>query len=278
MTEKIIELIISDIKTQFKNEHNLDSLSLVGSFANPNKKLEDSNDLDFVIIFDKLTSKNLMNLKSFAKKIRDKYSSKEIDINYTFKIGPIKISSKKSKSILIHFLVYSKYSFLNYESKTVRYSFQFYPTIIGKSINEINGFPEGVNIDLFNDIDGIPARRSWITSGKIKYIETVPSGVKITETRLKKDTYLEVVFYSILWLANDMLRLRKEYYQDIDLEMCKSFKKRFSMVSRGIPLKFYSYKHALRKKGLFTGAEINKIKEEALVFLNECEFYLRDKI
>lgn len=272
----ITKKIIKDCIKNLNNEKDLISLTLVGSFSNPNKKLESSNDLDFVLIYDRISNKDLIKLKKLAKKIKNNYSSNEIEINYTFKIGPIKIVSKKPKSILIHFLVYSKDSFNKYESITVRYSFQYYPPLLGKSIKEINNFSDGVHIDLFNNIDGIPARRSWIINKKIEYIEPLPDGVKISQVKLKNSLYLEVIFYSVLWLANDMLRLKGEYFPDIDLEICKKFKEIFNITLNDFPEKIFYYKRKLRNDKYFDKRNTENIKNLALEFLSQCEDYIKN--
>ena len=98
----IIKSIVRDLSADL-NQKELLSFSLVGSFSDPNKAIEYSNDLDFVLVYDKINPALLSQLKSSAERIRAKYSSDSLKVDYTFKIGPIKLP-EHSKNILIHFL------------------------------------------------------------------------------------------------------------------------------------------------------------------------------
>ena len=275
---KIVNLIVSDIVNEVKADKNLSSLSLVGSFSNPDKELESSNDLDFVFIYEKLGKESLDSLKKLAVDLRKKYSSEKVEINYTFKIGPIKLSSNKLQSILIHFLVYSKENYFKYESVLTRYSFQHYPQLLGLPLKEVNNFKSVVDIDLFNDIDGIPAIKKWIHEGAIPYIEPTFKGVKISNIKLKNEVYLEVIFYSILWLSNNLLRVFGEFHPDIDSDMCMKFKQKIPIKLNNFPLQVYKYKKLIRNNKTLSDENIEDLKKNALRFVEECESYLRDKL
>jgi hypothetical protein len=208
-----------------------------------------------VFIYNQLNKQILQKLKKIAKTLKKKYSSDDLEVNYTFKVGPIKIPSKKPKTLLIHFLVYSKEDYFKYESILTRYSFQHYPPLLGQPLKEINNFKSVVNIDIFNEIDGIPAIKSWINNKKVPYLEPTDKGFKIAELKLSNGLYLEIIFYSVLWLANNILRVFGEYYPDIDKNMCSRFSQKFPIKMREFPLEIYSFKQKIRNNAEITGKE-----------------------
>ena len=273
--DKTIKLIIDEIVNNSRTDKSLLSLSLAGSFTSPDKKLESSNDLDFVFIYEELTPKILDNIKHLAANIKKKYSSDKINIDHTLRIGPIKMPLEKPQNILIHFLVYSRDAYFKYESVLTRYSFQHYPPLLGWPLKEINNFKEVIDLDLFNEIDGIPAMKYWIKKKKVHYVEPTKEGYKITESKLENEAYLEVIFYSVLWLANNMLRTFDSYHPNIDKAMCDDFNIKIPIKSHEFPLKAYNYKNKLRKKEAISDKETEEIRIGSLKFITECESYLR---
>src|SRR3989338_2877054 len=182
------------------------SLNIVGSFSDPKKPLAVFNDLDIVIICKNFSSVFKRNLEEIITQLKNDYSSDSIGITHTFKIGPIKIPSKKSRTIMLHFLIYTKNGYKIYESPLTRFSFQHYKPLFGKSLKKINKVSSISINDLFNEIDGIPAIKQWITKKEAFYIDPSSGKVKIVKIKLKGKLYLEVIFYSILTLSSNMLR------------------------------------------------------------------------
>lgn len=275
MANKTISSIIKELSKIFKEEENLLSLSLVGSFSDPSKKIENFNDLDFVFIYEKITKENLERLRKIANYFKSRYTTKNIGVTYTFSIGPIKITSKKPKTIMIHFLVYSMEGYLKYESNLTRYSFQYYKPIIGQSLKKINHIPQIKVGDLFNNIDGIPAMKYWINKREAICIQPTIKGVKLIKVSLNKEKYLEIIFYSVLNLANNTLRLGK-HYSKIDKKMCHIFKNEVPIKLNYFPEEIYSLKAKLRKKEAFSNKDIKLIKLKSLKFISECESFLKN--
>jgi hypothetical protein len=272
-----INSIIQSISGAVNRQKSLLSLSLVGSFFNSAKELEFSNDLDLVLVYDELSQKVFSELKTLAEQIKNKYSSDNLKIGYTFKIGPVK-SFEKSRNLLIHFLVYSKKSYLKYSSRLTRYSFQHYPALLGCSLSEISRSNSVSTRDLFNKIDGIPALKSRISNKSVLYIEPVNNGFKIAKEKLTDESHLEIVFHSTLWLANNILRVFKEYYSDVSLDMCERFNEKIPINMRDFPLRAYEYKQKMHNNAKITGKDAAKIKADAMRFVSECESYLRNNL
>ena len=272
-----VNSIVQSLIGVVSHQKELFSLSLVGSFFNSAKELEFSNDLDVVLVYDDLSQKVLSELKTAAEYLKNKYSSDDLKIEYTFKIGPVK-SFEKSRNILIHFLVYSKESYLKYSSKLTRYSFQHYPALLGCSLSEISNSNSISIEDLFNKIDGIPSLKNRISNKNILYIEPVNKGFKITREKLTEEDHLEIVFHSVLWLANNILRVFREYYSDVSLDMCKRFNEKIPINMRDFPLRVYEFKQKIRNNTKITRREADKIKSDAIRFVSECENYLRENL
>ena len=271
---KIIKRIIEELKSDFSSEKNILSLTLVGSFSNQNKPLEKFNDLDLVVICNELTAPFLSNLKKIMGRLEKDYSSDKIGITHSFKIGPIKVPSKKKQTIMFHFLIYTKEGYKKYESTLTRFSFRHHKPILGAPLSKINPVSSVLVKDLFNKIDGIPAMKSWIIKKEIFYLEPTINGMNVIKNNLEGKLYPEVIIYSVLRLASNMLRTRK-IYAETDLKMCKLFEKKFSITSNKLPFEFYLYKKRLRKNGFFDKSDINKIKEKSLNFIKECENVLK---
>ena len=271
--KKIIDRILEEIIENFKEYENLISLTLVGSFANPDKKLENFNDVDLVFILKKITEKDIKKLKKLGKDLKKKYSNTQIGITYTLKIGPIKILSKKPKTIMLHFLVYSKKEYTKYESALTRFSFQHYKPLIGKSLKETNRIKQIKKKDLFNEIDGIPTMRKWIKTRIAEYIEPTEEGIKIKSIKLASKQYLEIICYSVLRLASNMVRLRRSYV-DIDKKMCEEFSKIYPIELKEFPKEILKLKRKIRKGEKLSTNKIKEIKNKALKFINQCEDFL----
>ncbi|MDO8508411.1 MAG: hypothetical protein Q7S27_01875 [Nanoarchaeota archaeon] len=276
MESKIIKEIIGEIKNSFRDEENLKSLTLVGSFYNINKKLEKFNDLDLVFIFSKITKNEINKLKSVASLINNKFSTENIGITNTLKIGPIKIPSKKKKTIMLHFLVYSKDGYKKYESTLTRFSFQHYKPLLGISLKNINHIKKVTKKDLFNGIDGIPAMNKWINKRKVEYLEPTEKRIKISSRIPSDKEYLEVIFYSILRLSSNILRLYNKE-DNLNKKMCKEFSNLIDINLNQLPLKTLILKEKLRKGKNFSKEEIKDIKSLSLTFIKECEEFLNSR-
>lgn len=272
--EKIIRDILNEIVETFRNDNNLLSLTPVGSFVNPDKKLEKFNDLDLVFIFKDLSAKEINNIKKIGKKLKNEFSDKNIEIVYTLKMGPIKFSSKKQKIILIHFIVLSQESYVNYIPPLVRFSFQHFPPIFGKSLKRINHIKNITKEDLFNDFIGIPAMRRWIKNKTVEYLEPKTDGIKMTHLKLDNKQYFEIIFYSILRLASNMVRL-KGMYVDIDRKMCKEFEKEYPITLKDFPERIIELKGKMRNDEKTSSEEIKELKLKSLKFINQCEAFLK---
>ncbi len=274
---KIAKEIVEKFKERFINYDNLISLTLIGSFSNLNKKLTKFNDLDLVFIFKKITKKDLNKLKDIAKEIKNKFSNKEIGLTHSFKIGPIKIPSGKKKTIMLHYLVYSKEGYLKYETNPTKFSFQNYKPLIGKSLKKIYSIKKIEREDLFNENDGIPAMKRWIKKRKAEYLEPTEKGIKISAKKPEDNLYLEIIFYSVLRLASNMLKL-KEKYLDTNKTMCKEFIRFYPIKLNEFPKEVLSLKQKLRNGKKFSKNEIKILRLKTLGFIKQCENLLkRDK-
>ncbi|MBI4154978.1 hypothetical protein HY498_02755 [Candidatus Woesearchaeota archaeon] len=270
----LIKKIVKDIKEELLADKSIISLTLVGSFSNPHKSLEKFNDLDLVIICNKLNKSLFDSLKQLINLLKNKYSSGKLGITSSSRIGPIKIKSAKEKTTMIHFLIYTLKGYKKYESTLTRFSFQHYKPLIGIPLLQISKVSSVSPMDLFNKIDGIPAMKHWIEKKEIFYLEPTSKGVKIIKGKLNKVLYLEVLFYSVLRLSSNMLRT-KNIYAETDLAMCKQFEKEFLIELNRLPYEIYNLKTQLRKGRIFEKNEIESVKKKSLEFIRECEDILK---
>lgn len=268
--EKIIQDIKNKIVLKLRNEPALLSLTLVGSFANPSKKIEAFNDLDFVIIIKELTSNFLGKIEKISEAIEKEFSRIDIGVTHTTKIGPVKIKSKKKTTIMLHFLIYPERYYEEYESPLTRFSFQSYPTLAGLALSKISKIDSIKKEHLFNESDGIPASKRWLTTERGEFITPSPKGMIIGSFDLKGNDLLETTIYSVLRLASNMLRLKGKIL-DIDEKMCREFEKKYPIKSKYLPFELLKLKKEVRQGKNIPEIQIKKLKAEAIEFINECE-------
>jgi len=85
---------------------------------------------------------------------------------------------------------------------------------------------------------------------------------------------LEIVFYSVLRLASNILRVKGRYF-DVDRDMCNEFSKKFKMNLNNLPKEIFDLKESLRKGKLFSKDEIKIWGGKAIIFIEECERLLK---
>lgn len=277
MVNKNIERIIKEIIKRLKHDKNVVSITLVGSFADDNKKLETFNDIDLVLILKEVKSKDVKKLKKLGKYFKKTFSTKEIGITYTLKIGPIKVVSKKQKTMMLHFLIYPEKEYTKYESSLTRYSFQNYKPLLGKSLKEINEVKFVKKYDLFNDIDGIPAMKKWIKTKSAGYVEPTEKGIKIRPLKLTDKQYEEIIIYSILRLASNMLEVLGKK-SDINADTYKKFGKIYPIKLKNLPLNALKLKKRLRKGKKLSKNKRKELQKKALEFISQCETILIKRI
>ncbi len=265
----MIKDILNEIKNRFGKNNNVISLTLVGSFSNSDKKLEKFNDIDLVFVLDKVNKKEITYFHEFGLELADKFSNNKVGITHTLKIGPIKEKSNKQKTIMLHFLVYSRDTYFQ-ESKVARFTWQHYKPLLGKSLLEFNKINKIIKTDLFNDVDGIPAMKRWIKTGLGEYIEPIGEKTSVVSLKLEGTLYLEVIFYSVLILITNMLRV-KGTYLDVNKKICEEFKKVYNIPLKDWPQKVLSLKKKLRKGRTFSKKEVIEIKAISLEFIKQCE-------
>lgn len=277
MVNKRIRKIIKELIERLKHDKNIVSITLVGSFADDNKKLEKFNDIDLVLILKELKSKDVIKLKRLGKYLKKKFSTKKTGITCTLKIGPIKVVSEKQKTMMLHFLVYPEKEYTKYESSLTRYSFQNYKPLLGKPLKEINEVKFVKKNDLFNDIDGIPTMKEWIKTKSAEYVEPTEKGIKIKPLKLTNKQYEEIIIYSVLRLASNMLRILGEK-SDTNSKTYNQFRKVYPIKLKDLPLKTLKLKGKLRKGKKLSENERKELQKKALEFINQCETILTEKI
>lgn len=274
---KIISELVSFLKKELRKVVEIESLTFVGSFAeDKSKKLQKFNDLDFVIICEKVGKKEMNTFKRIVEKTREKFQSEEIGITHTFDIGPTKIKSRKEITLMVHFLVYPSKMYKEYESTQTRQSFQKYRPLYGKSLKEYSEVLEISKADLFNKIDGIPAIKKWIGQRKIEYLQPNEKAYKIKEKKLTNEEFKEIAFYSVLRLSNNILKL-KGISLNVNKESCQKFKESVSITLNNLPLQYLKYKNKHRKGICLSVHEERNLQKEVLEFVSQCEEYLNQR-
>ncbi|MEK6927418.1 MAG: nucleotidyltransferase domain-containing protein [Nanoarchaeota archaeon] len=269
MTEPIISDILNCIKNKLSKNKEIVSLTLVGSFANPDKKLEKFNDIDLVIILDKVTKEKLSKIENIAKEIKEKFEDNKTGITHTFKIGPIKVKSKKKTTVMLHFLVYDPDKYVKYESTLTRHSFQFHNPLIGKPLKTISEIKRITKTDIFNEIDGIPAKKK-IVNKIIEYLEPSERAYILNNYHPSESEYSEQIIYSVLRLANDILNLEGNVLK-INKEMCNSFQNKVAIRLNSLPLEVLELKNKIRQGYELTETEQENLKLKSKEFIEQCE-------
>lgn len=150
MKEEIINAAID----KFKDYPGLLSLSPVGSHANREKPLERTNDFDLILIFDKLTTDILENLKKEAAELAKTLDRPNHAVWPEFRVGPIKALCPRPADFctMLHFLVFDVGSFNDYIklSPFITLDWSQFSPLIGKPLNQLFTFTWPTSNDLIS--------------------------------------------------------------------------------------------------------------------------------
>ncbi|MBU4069863.1 MAG: hypothetical protein KJ646_02685 [Nanoarchaeota archaeon] len=157
---------ISNIKTP-----SIISISILGSF--PKKRIKNVNDIDILIIFDKLNSKIYKNLLKEFKQIAKEITTRKIKAIVETRMGPIKPKKVKDKKVLqFHLLVYDLNLLKKIGEPIWFNALHNYKFIKGKQLNKIRSLKKISKKALLKDLQkfegDIKGRFGWYNQYKIK--------------------------------------------------------------------------------------------------------------
>jgi hypothetical protein len=245
------------------------SISLVGSFQYL-KQLEKINDVDLIVLVERLTPKIFGKINLKFEQIANNLSSSKIRLIVENKIGPLKPKAVKTKKIVqLHLLIYDMDVWKNKKSKTTYLDWvNFSKRLNGRPLKDITAIEK---LDKRDVVDDLRVSLSNIKSG-LAYtrIYRIADGNVITEKRflrLSKEEYYESITYNVITSFLNYLRYFKP----------KTLKNEEVLLKNGkvmLPQKYYSVlenmfrvKKMIRKKGI-ADIELHKLKKQGADFIN----------
>lgn len=114
--QETIHQIIEEIVSFNKKDKNLLVLSVMGSFKKINRIPDSYNDIDFFYLFKEVNDELFLRFEEFLKKIVSKYSSENLEIQYSLFHGPVFKNFSKPTGILIHNIIFDIPLYKNFSS------------------------------------------------------------------------------------------------------------------------------------------------------------------
>ena len=249
----IVEDIIRYINENVEKD-GLQSLTIVGSFADPNHKMEYLNDLDIFYIYDDAVEEGKRvrirkDIHSSIVKLNDEivelFSDDDIEVKPSYDCGPIKPVPNAKIQIELHNLIYTVNRWLREEPIILFDRARLYRLLYGKPPGDIYNAEKISKYSVIRDIFGIDDCINMIKSKVVKYYiwEIDPKNENIMkivkkEKNLQQNTqenlsrYIELIFYSVIKSSINSVRVfRGEANfarEDCDyfLNFCKKFEKK----------------------------------------------------
>jgi uncharacterized protein (UPF0332 family) len=268
----IIKNIINDISNLQFREPSL-SIALVGSFVDRSHKIEKLNDLDFVLVFRKISTDLIIDIESNISSIIEKYSTDQIDIIPVYKIGPTKLQLKEKTQIMLHCLIYNMETLRN-ETPLVLYSWK-------KEFKHLSGdlhLDELITVNTISAKDviykpcGLVDCKNSIIIGKVGYFEWDNSKDNFYKKTLNLNgsDFVEFIFYSFFNSAKNALYAHG--YESLNKsKVCENFEKEFrGLKSKKMLKEYMSLKKLYRTNQIsLDNIKISNLKIDALAFLEE---------
>jgi hypothetical protein len=221
--------IVSDLTKKLKESKLLYSLTPLGTELK-SRKFNKTEDIDFcMVIGGKMTKEKLQKIKAIFRSMK-KYSTKEIDVCWAVKDGPMKPVSKKEHILFLHAALHTIESYKK-APEVLRYSWQFKKPIFGKSLKEIAPEKKITKEILLNTSLGLKDSIALCNFKKTAYLDWVCAGGKcrikrIHSKELKGKELLDLYFYTVLRGAGNYLKFVKgPKIEEIGIkeQMCKEF-------------------------------------------------------
>ncbi|MDD3301547.1 MAG: hypothetical protein PHR57_02115 [Patescibacteria group bacterium] len=114
--QKTIRQIIDDIVSFNEKDENLLVLSVMGSFKNIDRAVDNYNDVDFFYLFKEVDDELFLRFENFLKNLISKYSNEDLEIQYSLFHGPVFKNFSKPNGILIHNIIFDVSLYRNFSS------------------------------------------------------------------------------------------------------------------------------------------------------------------
>ena len=248
------------------------SISLVGSFQYA-KKLEAVNDVDLVVLVEKLTPKVFGQINSKFENIGKRLETSKLKFVVENRTAPIKpLHIKGKKVVQLQLLIYDIELWKNSSTNTKLDWSNFSTPICGKRLRKIKEIKkEHLIKTLENSLSNIKNRTAY---GRVFSVFKNKLNIEKLHIKIKKEDYDESITYNIIISCLNYLRFyNPKLKKDKNLILTETRKK--------LPLKIYSIvemafsaKDKIRNGKKLSKDESQKLMEAAIEFIE----YLKNKI
>ncbi len=272
----IKQKIIKSVKLELSKIPQIKSLTLVGSHANLNKKLERITDLDFIIIASKLDSRVFSNINKTLKLIALKYKRKRVSIAVEERIGPIKLKVRNKFNIIIHQIIFDISSYKNYceNSPLTAYDWQRFKPLFGMQLKEFNEIKKIDNEDLIEKRLGIDHYINMISNKNVDCLVYKVTNrnliVEIEKVRISIKDLIQLMYHALFNTMNNRLKIlegRNSHHEFNKLSYV--FFKKFPYIKYKVFFNnLYKLRNKIRRNQKITIAT-NNLKKITINFLND---------
>lgn len=131
--------VVEGVINEMRGLRFIKSLTLVGSHADLGRPLEAVNDLDFIIVVDRLTWSKYRKVADAFRKVKARHETDDIGIHHEERIGPIKMPVTRPVNIILHQVLFDLESYSNRTEHLPlsSYDWQLFSPLLGCQLKEI---------------------------------------------------------------------------------------------------------------------------------------------
>lgn len=281
--------IIQAVKESASSIEGLESLTLVGSHGYPDKELEQTNDFDFLFVFDDLNPQSLQSLKEELTQVAESLDQPDHAVWAEFRIGPIKPECPREADMcsMLHALLFDKQSFRSYVERSpfVSSDWSKFDPLWGRSLTDIFDFDWPTKDDLLHaKRASTQYYREMLDDRKYMYVDLIEEGgelkpkrseVEMQEVLLPEiisNVLHKVMLNAVMVYEEESKRWDKEELLEIFLEHFSGFRQQQDELKKLLATK----KKARAGKELAYNTQ--ELEEKVRSFLDKLEKQLRSDL
>jgi len=262
--------LVSQLRKNVPNDKNILSISLVGSFVEK-KKFRQSEDVDIVIVINKMSAQSFIKIKNYLESICKKLSNSKREVYTAFKEGPIKPKIGKKQTFMLH-IGFNPLKRLRGLSKNLLCDWGYNnKNIYGKKIFDLVSIRSFNKKDLLTENNGIPYIKAFLLEKRIQsstwFVSNGKLVKKLIKRKVKTDEQLfEVLQYAVITSLLNIARLKNPKFKKERNNLINYAKKKLPKEYLGLVEEIYLVKSDLIKELKRTNVKL--LEKRTINFLN----------
>jgi hypothetical protein len=270
-------VIVRDVVKELRNMPFIKSLTLVGSHADLEKPMETVNDLDFIVVVDRLTWDRYKKVGDAFRKVKADHETEDVGIHHEERIGPIKMPVTRRINIILHQVLFDVES---YVGRTERlplssYDWQRFQPLLGCHLKEIAEAKGITAHDIMKTRGGIEDYINQIHEGSTSCLvydrNSIEPKLEKRMIKVRGNQEVELLHNAMKNNIRNFMKLHLKDNFELTPEIIEKF---FELFGNGKHRELYhevsSLKAALRN-GKHAEADMGALKKRTVRFLEELE-------